>query len=930
MAIRIKNKFLNSKVSRQIALILFLAAFVPTALVTGLTYQTIDGIIKDLSHKQLVEASRNYALTTFSNLTFARTSLIALSDVMELNSVHSYKLELLNRPIFRSLKLISHDGKVLDKTGNASYSSHGLKRLIQNQAMATAADATLLLVIPSSDHTALPGITLILPHQYTGEKNKFLIGEINPDFLWGDKSEYPPDLSVCVYRIDHNTKTRLYCSAPESTAEKVESLPENKGEWKLFLNAAFRDKPWAFITQRQYAITPDNPGSFVGSNGYIGVALTSLLLVALLSLMQIRRTMVPLEQMINATKNIRKGDFSLVKVGKQNELGELADAFNAMSTHIQRQLSTLQALSVIDQEIVSRLDVDHLINQVIARIEQILPNTIIYVIRLIEKDGSKTQCSMIVSDIPNMASTRIAITNNEINIIKTYARGQHGHCMKESRFIHEKLLAESGAKNCWILPIFWQGEMCAFLTIGNKESFQADDHIWDEVRELASRIGITISAQEHKDQLLVQAQYDSLTGLPNRILLQDRLCQAIEHSDRSGAPFWIAFLDLDRFKFINDTLGHKIGDLVLIGISRRLEQAIRDLDTVARFGGDEFIIILQGQIDENLNTQILHRLIQAVATPAIIEGNEIASTCSVGISVYPTDGSNADMLLRNADLAMYRAKELGRNNLQFFTQSMNDKLTDRLRMETHLRKALDLNEFILFYQPKVDLNTKKIVGMEALIRWNSKELGFILPQHFIPLAEETGLIIPIWGWVLNTACAQAVAWQKAGFGKLQMSVNLSARQFRQKNLLESISSILIKTGLDACNLELELTESLIMNEVESSLQILHDIKALGVSLAIDDFGTGYSSLSYLKDLPMDTLKIDKSFIDDIVSYADEAPIVASIISLARNLKLKVIAEGVESQEQMTYLKHHGCHEIQGYYFSPPEPARTIEAMLSIE
>lgn len=927
---RISGKFLNSKISQQIALILFLAAFIPTALVTYLTYQTIDGIIKDYSHKKLVETSHNYALSAFSNLTFARANLIDLADIMNLNSALPYKLEVLKRPIFRSLKLISPDGKVLDEAGYAGYSSHALQRLIQDQAKAAVTDAALLMVIPATDRSSLPVITLVLPYQNGIKQNRLLIGEISPDYLWGDKSDYPSDISVCAYRTDPNTKIKLFCSAPDTTAVKGDSLPENKGDWELFLHAAFHDNAWTFVTKRQYLTTTENFGFFVGSKGYIGIALASLLLVALLSLIQIRRTMVPLERLIDGTRNITNGNFSPVTVQTHNEFGQLAEAFNAMSGHIKRQLNTLQALSEIDHEIVSRLDVDHLNRQIIARIQQIMPTGFICITRLNGKDNLEAHCSMIYSANTCMVTPRITIPSMEINIIGTYGRGRFGLCKKNSIYIHENLLAESGAKHCWILPIFWQEEMCAFLSIGNEDTFQSDDPRWDEIRELASRIGIAISAQEREDKLLVQAQYDNLTGLPNRILLQDRLHHAMDHSDRCGDPFWIAFLDLDRFKFINDTLGHKIGDLFLIEISTRLEQTIRDTDTVARFGGDEFILILQGQMDENLRISVLHRLIQAISTVVIIEGNEIFSTCSVGVSVYPTDGSTPDILLRNADIAMYRAKELGRNNLQFFTQSMNEKLTDRLRMETHMRKALELNEFSVYYQPKIDLNTKQIVGMEALIRWNSKELGFITPLHFIPLAEETGLIIPIGEWVLKTACAQAVAWQKAGFGKLLMSVNLSARQFRQKNLVEAIADILRETGLDAGNLELELTESLIMNDIENSQNILHDIKSLGVSLAIDDFGTGYSSLSYLKNLPVDALKIDKSFIDDIVLHTDEVPIVASVISLAKNLKLKVIAEGVETPEQVIYLASHGCNEIQGYYFSRPEPAEIIEIMLRTE
>jgi diguanylate cyclase (GGDEF)-like protein len=556
-----------------------------------------------------------------------------------------------------------------------------------------------------------------------------------------------------------------------------------------------------------------------------------------------------------------------------------------------------------------------------------MPAATVCVTQLGEESNNETQCSITVADKVLLMSPRIAIPNQEIGVIRTYGAGQFGLCKKDGRLIHENFLAELGAKYCWILPIFWQGEMCAFLSIADETPLPQDSQNWDEIRELAGRIGIAISAQEREDKLLIQAQYDSLTGLPNRILLQDRLRQAMEHSNRSGEPFWLVFIDLDRFKFINDSLGHKAGDQLLSGVAKRLEWTIRDTDTVARFGGDEFIVILQGNMEDNLRTGMLNRLIHALEAPFTIDGNEINTTCSAGVAVYPTDATSAEALLSNADIAMYRAKELGKNNFQFFTQNMNEKVANRLRVETHLRKALELNELEVFYQPKVDLQTKKIVGMEALIRWNSKELGFTSPSQFIALAEETGLIVPIGEWVLKTACAQAVAWQKAGFGKLLMAVNLSARQFNQKNLLKSITDILEETGMDAEQLELELTESMIMDDAEGAEQVLHSIKSLGIHLSIDDFGTGYSSLSYLKNLPVNTLKIDKSFTDDIILHSDEAPIVASIISLAKNLKLNVVAEGVENYEQVRYLSAHGCNEIQGYYFSKPDTAETIETLL---
>jgi EAL domain-containing protein (putative c-di-GMP-specific phosphodiesterase class I) len=331
---------------------------------------------------------------------------------------------------------------------------------------------------------------------------------------------------------------------------------------------------------------------------------------------------------------------------------------------------------------------------------------------------------------------------------------------------------------------------------------------------------------------------------------------------------------------------------------------------------------------EDSRLSILNRLVDSVALPIKVNKQELNTTCSIGIAVYPNDGVNPETLIKHADIAMYRAKEIGRNNFQFFTQNMNDKAAERMRMESYLRKAIEQDEFSLQFQPKVDLTSKQIVGVEALLRWNNTDLGNVSPDKFIQLAEDTNLILPIGEWVLRHACLQAVAWQKAGLGELLMAVNLSARQFKQDNLVESIKAILVETGLKAECLELELTESLFMSDNGNALKILHEIKALGIKLSVDDFGTGYSCLSYLNNLPLDALKIDKSFTDDIIVKNKKVPIVDTIISLGKNLNLQVIAEGVESAEQVAYLIAHGCDQIQGFYFSRPESAEKIESMLA--
>ncbi|ATQ78013.1 bifunctional diguanylate cyclase/phosphodiesterase [Massilia violaceinigra] len=440
--------------------------------------------------------------------------------------------------------------------------------------------------------------------------------------------------------------------------------------------------------------------------------------------------------------------------------------------------------------------------------------------------------------------------------------------------------------------------------------------------------GTDITARKLTEQRIHHiAHHDVLTGLPNRSLLQDRLTQAVAYALRCERPVWVLLIDLDRFKFVNDSMGHKAGDVVLMTVAARLRAALRDTDTVARLSGDEFVVILTEHAEERLQADVVQRLMDAVAPPVPLGSKEFFVTCSIGVAVFPTPDTPAGSLIEHADIAMYRAKKLGRNNFQFYTPAMNDEAQERVRIESALRSALERNEFVLHYQPQVNLASGEIVGMEALIRWQHPELGVVAPNRFISVAEETGLIVPIGAWVMRTACAQNKAWQDAGLGMLRVAVNLSARQFGAPNLLADIRAVLAQTGLAPSLLEIELTESLFMSDVTLAVELLHSMKSLGVNLSIDDFGTGYSSLSYLSRFPIDVLKIDRSFVSDITRDANDAAIVASIIALAHNLKLSVIAEGVETAEQLDYLRRHGCDEMQGYFFSRPLAAHAFEALL---
>jgi diguanylate cyclase (GGDEF)-like protein/PAS domain S-box-containing protein len=446
------------------------------------------------------------------------------------------------------------------------------------------------------------------------------------------------------------------------------------------------------------------------------------------------------------------------------------------------------------------------------------------------------------------------------------------------------------------------------------------------VRHFVSAQYDVTATKRYESELEFQTNRDALTGLANRGLLRDRLSQAISYANRYSHPIWVVFVDLDRFKFVNDTLGHQAGDLLLKAVSARLQNAVRETDTISRMGGDEFVLILPERTDAGLSTSIVKRIMDAVAQPLTIEGHEFFISTSIGVAVYPADGETPEELIKHADIAMYRAKETGRNNFQFYTPAMNERALERLRIEGDLRNALEREEFVLHYQPQVDLHTREIVGVEALIRWQHPELGMVPPARFIGLAEETGLIVPIGAWVIRNACLQNKAWQLSGLGNLRVSVNLSARQFAQHDLVESVAQALNEAQLEPEYLEIELTESLVMADVDRAIGILRELKALGVKLSIDDFGTGYSSLSYLKRFPIDVLKIDRSFVNDITVDPDDAAIVASIISLAHSLRLQVIAEGVETEAQLTYLQQHQCDQIQGYFFSRPVTAEAFAQM----
>jgi diguanylate cyclase (GGDEF)-like protein len=936
---KIELAIFKNTIAKKLFILFILLAFVPVGLFAYFSIRQVDQVTKDNTLAQLQEDAKGYSYVLNERLlTYEFTMKQFASEIISNRDALKMQTKEIYRNKFKSMALLEEKlsetvywGKLPDLNTLSSDSLNFLqegKTLIQikNDGQTKVVEKLLMLRRVSLDN----------------HPRAILIAELNLNELWGSEDSFDLRKAFCVVNDENDV---LFCSESglqktlRSMIAQTQLLSRGKLAWSehnvdiylgytsLFLQYNFFQKDWKVVFAQS---TVDTSYRQEFDRVFYSIIAITLVIVMYMSLIRIRRQMKPLDALMQGISRLSRNDFTKpVPVLGNDEFGQLAMEFNQMSGRLETQLNVLTTLADIDQLILSRLTINDIIEMALTRANDIIKSDIVSI-------------TIISEDNPTQAMMYRVEQQTENKIF------EQSYCIDERKWreLSEQRVLQFGQyARHWldcvqplidhefhyfiIFPIGYKKETSAFITFAfwEKLVLSADKIKWGQ--EFADRIAVAIDNVSWEKQLYQQAHFDSLTGLPNRLLFYDRLQHAIDQGERDNITLAVLFIDLDGFKFINDSLGHMVGDNLLKKIALRIQECLRKIDTVARIGGDEFVVLMDGYFDPDsfeLIT-ILKKILAEISQPLLLEGNELRITASIGVAIYPQDGDSVEALLKNADTALYEAKKLGKARHHFYSKELNATMLKKLLLEADLHKALENSEFRLYYQAQVDTKTGLIVGAEVLLRWMHPELGIISPAVFIPLIEQSGLIIPIGLWVIREACRQNKQWQLQGLPKTRIAINLSTKQFTHKTLYADIKQILAEFQLKADYIEIEITESTAMDDFKKSVAIMNKIHALGIAISIDDYGTGYSSLEYLKDFPVDTLKIDRTFIINLVQSYKEQAIVKSTIAMAHDLGLKVIAEGVEDKSQYTMLQNMGCDQIQGYYFSKPIPAQDFEKLL---
>ena len=932
----ISKSFFRNRVARRIFLLFIISTLIPILILASLSLRQVNILTTEQVTSRLKQDAKFYGLSIYDHLLVIEEQLSFFGSMLKSGQ---------GDPILHHSEYGPISG--LSLLQNGAIKSHYFGRSHQPPSFSDTEWIHMRegksVVSMIQQEYAKPVIFISRLIDVDSENRGIITALINQDYLWGDADLFNNKTSACIFGLSFsylhcsnnpgNPFQEMIADSKHFTSTSVNTILDSEdnlsGSWRLFLQARFSQSEWKIILLQNSTDAFSQLKFFSGI--YASVVLLAILIVSLFSIYLIRRNMVPLEALMTGIRKMSDNQYDTqVSLHSADEFEEVADAFNTMTSRIGSQIDRLTAQAEIDHLILSRPSVDDIVNIAFNGIERltscswmgmaIMQDEQSHTFQLKGRNRGEDHARVINDLILSKMEIQTALSLESIVVDD-----------QDDQFapsLRHYPTAES--KSYLILPITNMDGLIALLILGYISNPPSKDA--EQSREFSNRIAVAFSNASWEEKLYTQAHFDPLTSLPNRMLLEDRLDQEISHAARNDTYLAVLFLDLDRFKIINDSLGHEFGDSLLKVMAKRMCKCLRQEDTVARLGGDEFVILIRGLVSPEraltTATSIAEKVIAEVSKPVTLEEHDIHITTSIGIAICPTDGNNTDTLLRNADTAMYHAKDLGRGNFQFYSEKLNAAAKNRLNMESRLHKALDEDEFEFHYQAKVDPVTGIIVGGEALIRWIDQDEGTIYPNRFITIADEIGLTTRIGKWGLEQACIQAKQWSSQLSRPFRISVNISAHYFHHGNLLKHVQNALRNAELEAACLEIEITESTAMYDMERTILILTQLRDLGVFISIDDFGTGYSSLTYLKYFPVYALKIDRSFIMQIPYSEKDTAIVKSTISLAHNLGLKVVAEGVETREQLNVLTSMGCDEIQGYIYSSPVKTEQFTELLS--
>ena len=931
---RLEFAFFKSKVTKRILILFVLAAIIPISVTGFVSYNFVINLLTEQKQKQLFTESKSYGMSIFDRILVAESQLIGLSEaLLYTNSINNdldaayQNIDASNTQLFRNIKVYS------DKF-NYNYDHIDMKHMKDGK--------TLLRVLHIDGKNIIVFNRILNTHDST-----FLLSaEVDSSYIFGDMDIFAGDDDACVitknkgvlncsnkklYKLSLPSFTKYRDSQGNTNNITIDNTEHIIASWELFLSGSYNADSWIiYYTLPKGAI-------FAPIKSFGGILLPilvlSILIVSLISVNQISKILVPLEKLNLLTKKIAKRDFSqTLEFDTNDEFQNLGESFNLMSAELSRQFTMMTAMSNLDRTILTTMDKKNVAKTILNNLNIYLEYDYASIAVLNNKISHGELFWVSNSDNQLLVTNLIQINKNDIDIL-TDNSSSYVQTINKENIQSISWLREIDSNYITSIAIKQNQEILAFIIIGHQYNSRLNEEALSQLSNYTDRVKVAFNAIEREERLVKQANYDSLTGLPNRELLIEEFNSM--KSKNKKLKIAVLFIDLDRFKVINDSQGHAIGDKLLIEASKRIQLCIQDKGILARYGGDEFVVLLTINNDSSHVTRIAEQIIDSISRIFTIDNYEQFIGASIGISVYPKDGDNWDDVLQKSDIAMYKAKESGRGKYSLFSDAMQEEIQEKALLEADLFHAIGNNELYMVYQTQIEIESGNISGAESLIRWKHNKVGNIPPDQFITYAEENGFIVPLGTWALREVIKQCKQWQFEHKPLPKVAINISARQLKHDNFIPDIENIIHNFDIEKTALEFEITESLLLSDDQSVLNKLYRLNKLGISISIDDFGKGYSSLSYLKRLPVQTLKIDRLFIKDIAEDTESKSIVRAIIAMAKSLNKTVIAEGIETIEQLNILKELNCDMAQGYFISKPKIAEKVHdysktAIISLE